>query len=246
MLIALLADIHANRQAFEACLAHASTRNVDRYVLLGDYVGYGGDPAWTVETIMGMVTNGALAVQGNHDVTISRDDDHLHADARFVVEWTRNQLGVAERKFLADLPLTIEDEDRLYVHADAYAPERWNYITTVEDAHRNLTTTPSRVIFVGHVHQPAIYGLSATAKMTSFTPVGNVPVPLLGWRRWLVVLGSVGQPRDSDPSACYATFDTQKGEIIFHRVAYDIEGAAAAIRANGLPVWLAERLFRGK
>lgn len=246
MLIALLADTHANRQALEACLAHAQSRGVERYVFLGDYVGYGGDPAWTVETIMGLVANGALAVLGNHDATISKPADHLHTDARFVVEWTRNQLGVAERQFLAKLPLTIEDEDRLYVHADAYAPERWNYITTVEEAARNLTTTPQRLIFVGHVHQPAIYGLSATAKMTSFTPVANVPVPLLGWRRWLVVLGSVGQPRDGDPAACYATYDTVKGEIIFHRVPYDIESAAAAIRTNGLPAWLAERLFKGR
>jgi diadenosine tetraphosphatase ApaH/serine/threonine PP2A family protein phosphatase len=246
MLIALLADIHSNKQAFEACLAHAETQNIDRFVFLGDYVGYGGDPAWTVETIMNMVAKGAVAVQGNHDCTIGQSFTQLNGEAQLVVEWTRGELGVAERRFLAELPLTINDEDRLYVHADASAPERWNYVSSIENAARSMMATKQRLTFVGHVHLPTIYGLSATAKMTSFTPVSGVPVPLLNWRRWHVVTGSVGQPRDGDSAASYSIYDTNKGEITFCRVAYDIEAAAETIRKNGLPTWLAERLFMGK
>jgi diadenosine tetraphosphatase ApaH/serine/threonine PP2A family protein phosphatase len=246
MLIALLADIHANRQAFEACLAHAASHGAEQHVLLGDYVGYGGDPAWTVETIMRLVSEGAIAVQGNHDVTISDPNEQLNADAQFVVEWTRGELGIPEQQFLADLPLMAEERDRLYVHSDASAPSHWNYIINVEDAARSMMATRQRLTFCGHVHQPTIYGLSATAKMTSFVPVTGVAVPLLGWRRWLVVLGSVGQPRNGDTASSYAMYDTDKGEITFYGVPYDIDAAAARIRDNGLPVWLAERLYQGK
>ena len=246
MLIALLADVHANRQAFEACLAHARTVRAERFVLLGDFAGYGGDPAWTLETVMRLVAEGAIAVLGNHDQAIGGPNTQMHPDAQLVAEWTRGQLGVAERDFLARLPFTAREQDRLYVHADASGPERWNYVTSSEDAARSMMATDARVTFCGHVHLPTIYGLSATAKVTSFTPIAGAAVPLLNWRRWHVVLGSVGQPRNGDPAASYAVYDTEKGEITFHCVPYDIEAAAAAIRGNGLPLWFADRLFTGK
>lgn len=246
MLIALMADTHANRQAFTACLAHARAQHADRFVLLGDYVGYGANPAWMVATVMQLVAEGAIALLGNHDASVGKSDGHMNPEAEIVTGWTRGQLGIEERQFLRGLPLTAREEDRLYVHADAAAPSRWNYITSVEDAARSMMATDARLTFSGHVHKPAIYGLSATAKVTSFTPVAGAAVPLLGWRRWHVVLGSVGQPRDGDSAASYAIFDTTKGEITFQRVPYDIEAAAAAIRDNGLPNWFAERLFQGK
>lgn len=245
MLIAFLADIHSNRQAFEACLEHAHSTNAGRFVLLGDVIGYGGDPVWTMATVIRLADEGAAIILGNHDQAIFKPAPQMHADAQFAAEWTRSQLGTAERDFLACLPLTIRDADRLYVHADASSPERWNYVTTAEEALLSMMATDARVTFSGHSHLPAIFGLSAMAKMTSFTPVAGKPVPLLNWRRWHVVLGSVGQPRNGDPAASYAVYDTDKAEITFHRVPYDIEAAAAAIRSSGLPPWFADRLFLG-
>ncbi len=246
MLIALLADVHANRQAFDACLQHAKEKGAERYVLLGDYVGYGADPAWCVAKAMELVAEGAPAVLGNHDAAIGAPSDRMHEEATSVIDWTRGELGVDERHFLAGLPLTAGELDRLYVHADASAPGRWIYVLTIEEASRSLRATEAQIAFCGHTHKPAIFSITAVAKMTAFTPVTDVAVPLHGLRRWQVVLGSVGQPRDGIPAASYAMFDTDKKEITFLRVPYDIEGAAAAIRKARLPQYFAERLFYGR
>jgi diadenosine tetraphosphatase ApaH/serine/threonine PP2A family protein phosphatase len=109
-----------------------------------------------------------------------------------------------------------------------------------------MIATEALVTFCGHIHQPQLYSMSVTAKMTSFVPVSNVPVTLLKGRQWLAVAGSVGQPRDRDPAAAFVTFDTQTREITYCRVPYDIEAAARRIRDAGLPVRLAERLFVGR
>ncbi len=246
MLIALLADMHANRQAFNACLQSAEERGSERFVLLGDYVGYGADPVWTVAKAMELVAGGAVAVLGNHDRAVNDPRVRINADAQAVIDWTRGELGVEARQFLRDLPLEIQDQDRVYVHADASAPGKWIYVLTVEEAARSLRATKAQITFCGHTHRPAIFSITAAAKMTAFTPVTDVPVPLHGLRRWLVVLGSVGQPRDGVPAASYAIFDTDQGEITYRRVPYDIEGAAAAIKRARLPQVFAERLFVGR
>jgi diadenosine tetraphosphatase ApaH/serine/threonine PP2A family protein phosphatase len=114
------------------------------------------------------------------------------------------------------------------------------------DAARSIIATTARVTFCGHIHQPALYSMSSAAKMTSFVPTAGVPVQLLPGRQWLAVLGSVGQPRDGNPAACFAMFDTTAQEITYCRVPYDVETAAARIRENGLPPWLADRLSEGR
>lgn len=245
MLIALFADIHANRQAFEACLAHAEARGVGRIVLLGDYVGYGADPDWTVERVMGLVDQGACAVFGNHDSAVNTPSEHMNPEATVAIEWTRGVLGADQRRFLAELPYTRTQDDRLYVHADASDPKKWIYVQSTVEAARSLMATNAQITFCGHVHRPALYSLSATAKMTAFTPAAGVAIPILPGRRWLAVLGSVGQPRDGNPAAAYALYDTVRRELTYCRVPYDIEEAAARILQKGLPTWLAERLYRG-
>jgi diadenosine tetraphosphatase ApaH/serine/threonine PP2A family protein phosphatase len=245
MLIALLADIHANRQAFAACLDDARAHGAQRFVLLGDYVGYGADPEWAVETVMWLAGEGAHAVLGNHDNAVSDPHETMNVEARVSLEWTRGELGRPARDFLARLPLTVTDGDHLYVHAEASHPKAWAYVTSTVEASRSIVATPAQVTFCGHVHRPAVYSLSAAAKMTAFTPVAGVHIPLLPGRRWLIVAGSVGQPRDGNPAASWLMLDTGKREVTFRRTPYDVDAAAAAIRGKGLPVWLAERLFRG-
>ena len=246
MRLALFADIHANRQAFAACLEGARTRGAERFIFLGDYVGYGADPEWAVETVMEFVGQGALAVCGNHDNAISSPGESMNAEAQAVIEWTRGRLSMAERKFLAELPLTREQDDRLYVHSEASQPAKWRYVRSTADAGRSLIATDAHVTFCGHIHRPALYSMSVTGKMTSFVPVSGVAVQLLSGRRWLAVLGSVGQPRDGDPAASFAMFDTDRREITWCRVPYDIDTAAGRIRDNGLPPSLADRLFVGR
>jgi diadenosine tetraphosphatase ApaH/serine/threonine PP2A family protein phosphatase len=244
--LAIFADIHANRQAFGACLDWAWAHGAERIVLLGDYVGYGADPEWSVDAVMDLVGAGAVAVQGNHDNAISSRSDTMNAEAQAAIEWTRGRLGVAQRRFLADLPLTLREDDRLYVHSEASNPSRWRYVQGAADAARSMIATTAHVTFCGHIHQPALYSMSSVAKMTSFVPSSGVPVQLLKGRQWLAVVGSVGQPRDGDPAACFALFDTSSCEITYCRVPYDVETAAQRIRDNGLPAWLADRLAIGR
>jgi diadenosine tetraphosphatase ApaH/serine/threonine PP2A family protein phosphatase len=244
--LALFADIHANRPAFAACLDAAKARGAERFVFLGDYVGYGADPEWTVETVMGLAEQGALAVRGNHDHAVGSLSESMNAEAQAVIEWTRGRLSAPERKFLSELPLIRDEDDRLYVHSEASQPARWHYVRSAADAGRSLITTDVHITFCGHIHRPALYSMSATGKMTSFVPISEVAVQLLSGRRWMAVLGSVGQPRDGDPAACFAMFDTVSREITYCRVPYDVDAAAARIRANGLPPSLADRLFLGR
>jgi diadenosine tetraphosphatase ApaH/serine/threonine PP2A family protein phosphatase len=246
MRLAIFADIHANRQAFSACLDAARAQGAERFILLGDYVGYGADPEWTVDTVMGLVSGGAVAVLGNHDQAIGSASDTFNAEAQAAIEWTRGRLGTEQRRFLNALPLTAQEEDRLYLHSEASHPARWRYVQNTADAARSLMATTARVTFCGHIHQPALYSMSSAAKMTSFIPTAGVPVQLLPGRQWLVVLGSVGQPRDGNPAASFAMFDTQSREITYCRVPYDVGAAAARIRENGLPLWLADRLSEGR
>ncbi len=247
MLLAVFTDIHANRQAFSACLDFARARGAERMIFLGDYVGYGADPEWTVEVVMGLVDAGAVAVRGNHDNAIGTTTESMNAEAQAAIEWTRGRLSALQRRFLAELPLVLPEDDRLYVHSEASHPARWRYVQNTLDAARSIVATEAHVTFCGHIHQPALYSMSSAAKMTrSFVPTSGVPVQLLGGRRWLAVLGSVGQPRDRDPAASFAMFDTSSSEITYCRVPYDVEAAAKRIRENGLPLWLADRLLLGR
>ncbi len=246
MRLAIFADIHANRQAFSACLEAARARGAERILLLGDFVGYGADPEWTVDTVMELVEAGALAVRGNHDQAIMDGSGTMNAVAQAAIEWTRGRLSAAQRRFLAELPLTLQEDDRLYVHSEASSPARWRYVQTTADAARSLIATSAHVTFCGHIHTPHLYSMSATAKMTSFVPTSHIPVELRRGRQWLVVAGSVGQPRDRNPAASYLMFDTETLAITYCRVPYDIDEAARRIVENGLPPWLAERLLIGR
>ncbi|WP_407155374.1 metallophosphoesterase family protein [Bradyrhizobium sp. STM 3557] len=246
MLLALFSDVHANRPAFAACLEAARVRGAERFICLGDIVGYGADPEWSVETVMELVAQGGLAVRGNHDNAIGSPSESMNADAQAAIDWTRGRLSTAHRQFLAALPMSVEDEDRLYVHSEASSPTRWRYVQSTPDAARSMIATTAQVTFCGHIHRPALYSLSATAKMTSFVPTSNAPVQLLRGRQWLAVAGSVGQPRDGDPAASFLTFDTSTRQVTYCRVPYDVETAARRILDSGLPPWLAERLILGR
>lgn len=246
MLIALLSDIHGNRHAFEACLAHARDLGVARYVFLGDYVGYGADPEWVVEQVMDFAGKGAIAIVGNHDRAVLDPSQSMNRNATLAIEWTRNRLGAPARDFLGRLPMFVEDAGRLYVHGDASAPQRFLYVVDSDMARGSMEATHAQITFVGHVHVPALYSLAQSHKLTMFQPVTGVGIPTQRHRKWLAVVGSVGQPRDGNSAAAYCVFNSQTFEITYLRVPYDVDGAAARIRQAGLPDALADRLLRGR
>jgi diadenosine tetraphosphatase ApaH/serine/threonine PP2A family protein phosphatase len=249
MRIALLSDIHGNLEALMACLADANARKADRYVFLGDIVGYGADPVACLDHVREVALRGAIVVRGNHDEAVVKTDFRLNRSAQLAVDWTRSRLSADQSQYLASLPLTAMDAaiegGCLYVHASAAMPARFPYVQTVENAQASFAATTAAITFAGHVHVPALYHQSATGKSAGFTPVSNVATPLSLRRRWLAILGAVGQPRDGNPAAAYAMFDTATSEITNVRVAYDIDRAAAKIRSAGLPDSLWKRLSDG-
>jgi diadenosine tetraphosphatase ApaH/serine/threonine PP2A family protein phosphatase len=246
VLIALFTDIHGNREALEACLAHAADRPIDRYVFLGDLVGYGADPGFVVDTARDFAARGAIVLLGNHDSAAAGTPERMNDEARLAIEWTGQQLTPDQRAFLEKLPLTAQDGDRLYVHASAAHPSSWDYVLDERAAGRSFQATDAALTFCGHTHLPALFHVSETGKIAGFDPDPGVSIPLDPQRRWLAVIGAVGQPRDRNPAACYALYDDGARTLTYVRVPYDIEAAQRKIRDAGLPLFLAARLAWGR
>ena len=246
MLIALFADIHANREALNACLADAARKGAEQYVFLGDLVGYGPDPAAVVERIAAFAAAGGLVIQGNHDAAVVGVPMALNEVARAAVEWTEGQLGVDHLRFLDRLPLEISADDRLYVHASACRPAEWNYILQTRDARESFEATGQRLTLCGHTHLPVVFSDEASGKPKRLVPIDNCPMPLPAQQRWITVLGAVGQPRDRNAEACYGLLDSERDELTYQRVPYDVQETARKILEAGLPEFLARRLLAGR
>lgn len=245
MRIALLSDIHGNLQAFEACLKHAQAAGAERYALLGDFVGYGAQPSDVVDRVMAMQRDGAVVLKGNHDDAIANPSRYMNELATEAIDWTREQLSAPQREYLAALPLIAREAEICFVHASAVAPERWDYVDSPAAARASATASGCAYTFCGHVHHQALYFQIRNAAMSAFHPTAGSAVPVRGHRRWLAVVGSVGQPRDRKPAAAYAIFDAAVPAITFHRVPYDHSTAARKIRESALPDVLAYRVERG-
>jgi len=246
MKIALLSDIHANRQALDACLADARAHGAAQYALLGDFVGYGGDPCAVLDTVMGLCAKGAWAVKGNHDNAALAPDLASQRADQAGAPWTATQLSPAHRQFLESLPLVQRHDFVLLVHASAHEPQRWEYVADARAAAASLDAADGAThVFGGHVHEQRLFYRGAGHRGMAFEPTPGIAVPVPRHRRWLATVGSVGQPRDGRPEAMYAIFDSEQLRLTFQRVPYDHEAAARAIRAAGLPEVDAQRLATG-
>ena len=242
MILALLSDLHANIEAARACLKHAEEHGAERFAFLGDLVGYGAEPGAVIELVAG---RGAIVIQGNHDAAIGEGGQGLNDVAYEALEWTRNALSATEKEFLAKLPLIVREDGLCFVHSSADRPERWVYVETNGAARQSIEAANAVYTFAGHVHDQVLYFHTPTGKTAPFRPVSGSVVPVPSHRRWHAIVGSVGQPRDGNPAAAYALFDSVKEEMTFFRVAYDHLLAARKIRAAGLPEAMALRIERG-
>ena len=245
MILALLSDVHSNLEALRACLAHAGERGAREFAFLGDLVGYGADPASVIELTREYAARGAIVLKGNHDEAVNAPSAWLNASAAAAIEWTRRVLSAEDRAYLDMLPLCVRDHGACFVHASAARPESWEYVDSVSAAERSVAAAGTAYTFSGHVHEQALFVSAAQDRMIVFRPKPGVPIPVGTHRRWLALVGSVGQPRDGNPAAAYATFDTEWRSVTFHRVPYDNRAAARKIREAGLPEALAYRLERG-
>lgn len=245
MRIAVLTDIHANLEALEACLADAEAAGARRLVFLGDLVGYGADPWAVVARVRILQSEGAVVLRGNHDEAASFGPRGFSAMAATAMRWTMEHLPADAREWLAGLPLTHAEENRLYTHADASAPGEWRYVTDARAARRSLLATSAGLTLCGHTHVPALWRLSDPDRVVPIPLEEHRPCALDAAHRWLAVVGAVGQPRDGQAEASYALLDVRDGTLTARRAAYDVGRAADKIRAAGLPELLAERLFVG-
>ena len=253
MKLALISDIHANRQALQACLAHARQQGVDQFAFLGDLVGYGADPVAVLDEVMNLAMQGALVLLGNHDeMALDPPSDH-GAEATMgsqSAQWTHDQLSASHRAFLRHLPLTLALDGLLLVHASADRPESWRYVDGESAAGRCLEHALAKQqgphVLVGHVHHQRLYYQGAGRALMRFDPSPGTPVPTPLHRPMVGCVGSCGQPRDGDPRAMYAVYDRTLQKMTFHRVPYNHAEAAAAIRLAGLPEYFSQRLELGR
>ncbi|HEY6573297.1 MAG TPA: metallophosphoesterase family protein [Candidatus Eisenbacteria bacterium] len=241
MTTVFLSDIHANLEALQAVLAAVDGFAPDRIICLGDVVGYGASPNECLELVRSRCKTVLL---GNHDAAASGGPEiaRFNIHARVAAEWTSRVLTREHREFLQRLPLTHDDSGFLCVHASPATPRDWEYLLDRFDAEPQFAYFTVPVCFIGHTHQPAIF-MADPAGCRSL-PVGSLSLD--PQRRYIVNVGSVGQPRDRDPRACFVVYHEPANRIEYVRVPYPVETAQEKIRAARLPEVLATRLATGE
>lgn len=233
MRIAIVSDIHGNLEALEKVLSSIRERGIDSVVCLGDIVGYGASPNTCIELIRSVTSR---IILGNHDEAAVQLEkmEYFNPYARIAAEWTHDELTAENKAFIENLPFQLNQDGVLFVHSSPYEPEEWHYIITPTDAAFNFGHFAEPVCFIGHSHIPDVFCEDITTLQ-----VGR-------GKKFIVNIGSVGQPRDGDWRSSFGIFDTASWTYQNVRTEYDADTAASKIRKAGLPKSLADRLFLGR
>jgi predicted phosphodiesterase len=245
----ILSDIHANLDAFDTVLEHASGR-WDRVLVLGDLVGYGAEPNAVVERVRELQPD--AVIRGNHDKAACGIDDgsQFNHVARMAAIWTGEQLTPENREYLHDLPMGPAQIDALTEICHGTPFDEDHYVFDGNDATMALNSASRPLCLYGHTHLPAIFRVVdhdiASFEGDAPDPDREVVVRLQRGTQYLINAGSIGQPRDGDPRAGYGVLDDEAREIRLYRVAYPIQSAQQKIMAAGLPASLANRLALGR
>jgi diadenosine tetraphosphatase ApaH/serine/threonine PP2A family protein phosphatase len=244
---AVLSDVHGNLEALSAVLADAASEGALGILCLGDAVGYGADPAPCIE-LLG--ERSLLMVAGNHEhgALGVLDVGWFNSVARAAALWTRDRLGADHQNFLSALPLATTHGEATCVHASPRRPGEWDYLLSAEDGFQAFGDFATRLCFVGHSHRPGVWSLGSsgpTYEDLAGPAFHDRRIPFHDGRRYIINVGSVGQPRDRDPRAAYVLWDEDERSVTLRRVTYDHKTAAAKILRAGLPRTLADRLAYG-
>jgi predicted phosphodiesterase len=241
--VAIISDIHGNVQAFEAVLDEIDASDCEELWCLGDLVGYGADPDACVELAR---RHAAICLAGNHDMGVRGDLplEQFSRGAALAARWTQDAITDATREYLNGLePVALGEKVGLF-HASPRDPV-WEYVLSALQADLCLDAQSHRVCLIGHSHVALSFCRIPGEAASGQTREDGDELGL-DEGEWLVNPGSVGQPRDGDPRAAWLELDLDGASAVYHRVDYDIDGAAAAIRAARLPDSLAERLSYGQ
>jgi diadenosine tetraphosphatase ApaH/serine/threonine PP2A family protein phosphatase len=240
-----LSDIHANLEALLAVLQDADAQGARAVLCLGDVVGYGADPIACVDRVG---ERAVAIVAGNHEwgALGLMNLEWFNPVAQAAAVWTGDHLDADHRRYLEALPVETTIEEATLVHASPRRPEEWDYLMSAQDGLEVFGDFDTRLCFVGHSHRPGVWSLGSSGpRYTAQITPPRSRVRLEDGRRYLVNVGSVGQPRDRDPRAAYAIWDRDDRTVTLRRVDYDYRTAAQKIIAAGLPRPLADRLARG-
>ncbi len=242
MKVAIISDIHSNLEALQAVIKDIKKRRIKNIFCLGDLVGYGANPNECIELCL---KESDVTIAGNHDwaAVQKTDTSNFNPVATSAIEWTMKNLSPENADKLKSLSLTYKTDNLHLVHSSADRPEKWHYLLSFEELQNEFKFFPEQLLFIGHSHIPsAIY--QDDNGYTDFITDSHFPV--ISRRRYIVNVGSVGQPRDLDPRACYVIYDGNKNSIEFIRIEYNIPLAQQKIIDAGLPEILADRLMVGK
>lgn len=237
----IIGDIHGNLDALEAVLEELNHQNVETILCIGDIVGYGAEPLECVQLLRRL---GIESVAGNHDYAAAEllDITYFNETAKEAIRWTREQLDPETLRYLAELDLVKSFDSFVIVHSSLNEPANFEYILSWQEAQQSLDCLPEgKACFFGHSHVPLSF-LQGSNLLLTADPI----VDLRPFEKALINVGSVGQPRDQNPEASTVVFDDEAKTVTRHRVAYDIESAAAKISKAGLPAVLGERLRIGQ
>ena len=240
MKFAIFGDIHANLEALNAVLEDANENDCSHFVCIGDIVGYNANPKECLAAVKGL---DCPVVKGNHDEMVASDIElvGLNPLAEQSMTWTRENLTQEDKTYLINLKLVRQVRDFTIVHATLDSPEGWGYVTSKFHALESFGYQYTPVCFIGHTHVPAFY-----IKTSSVEELGGRVLDIENGKKYLINVGSVGQPRDGDPRASYCIYDLGGQRILNRRVEYDIKSAQLKIIDAGLPDKLADRLSHGK
>ena len=242
MLYGICSDIHSNATAFKAVLESMRDNGVERKVCLGDIVGYGVDTDECVDLVR---ENMDFCLIGNHDSVAVKNEssEGFNPYAKQAIEWTQKHLSKESIAYIRSLPYIFEENDICFVHASPLSPADWVYVTDLEDALNAFDHFSERYCFVGHTHSPVII---ASRPMAIPKILDEYEYVIANTERLLVNVGSVGQPRDRDPRACWCLLDTETKCVRLIRVEYDIRKTQNRMKKQGMPSFLIDRLSVGR
>ena len=239
---AIISDIHSNLSALKAVLDRISQENCDQIMCLGDIVGYGPYPNECIELVK---QHCSICIMGNHDHAVlgETSTESFNIYAKMSIDWTIAELPSTGKDYLKNLPFTAVQDNILYVHATPCEPESWNYLLSTYDALDNLKCFDQQICFVGHSHVPVIFEQQAPGNCKILH--GN-SATLSTKNRYVINVGSVGQPRDGNPHAAFGLYDSEKNEYELLRQEYKVTETQRAMMDRDLPYFLVDRLSRGQ
>ncbi|MGB2600136.1 MAG: metallophosphoesterase family protein, partial [Candidatus Omnitrophota bacterium] len=241
MIYIIFSDVHGNLEAFDAAVKSMPDAKDKKLLCAGDIVGYGANPNECIDKVISL---GAPSIKGNHESAAlgQTDISIFNRSAAEAVRWTMKQLTPDGNAYIESLPLIHEEPSFTMVHGTLHDPGDFRYMLTNVEATRTFEVLEKKICFVGHSHVPAVFSLEDGRVDLSF----KNKVKLKKEAKYIINVGSVGQPRDGDWRACYCVYDSGKEEVELRRVEYDIETAQKKIIDAGLPRMLAERLAFGR